>query len=208
MRLLPNIRIGHTGKNYKALKWGEIVQNINGDLLQYQDNSDVWVYYVGPAISGLSGITGDSAETEKLTKELKDGLPNGPCGTPGPIGHIPEKTLDTTLGMRFNSGKTKYSLIPESWTRVLAEILTTGALKYEPHNWEKGLVWSEILDSLERHKHAWLRGETYDPETKSHHLGHVAWNALALMTMELREVGKNDLDIHEEATKDGDQEGR
>lgn len=182
MRFLTNIRVGHTSKNYKALSFGEVVQNANGEYLQYMDNSDVWVRWQEP-----SDIYDSS-----LKEELE----------------MPKKALDSGLGMRFNSGKTKYSLVPESWTRVLAEILTTGAIKYEPHNWEKGLVWSEILDSLERHKHAWLRGETYDPETSSHHLGHVAWNALALMTMELRDVGKNDLHIYEEATKDGDQEGR
>ena len=97
------------------------------------------------------------------------------------------------LGFRYNKGKTKFSLIPAHWTRVLAQILTKGAEKYAPRNWEKGLVHSEVLDSLYRHLDAYLGGERYDPETKCHHLGHVAWNALALMTFDLNDTGSNDL---------------
>ena len=36
-------------------------------------------------------------------------------------------------------------------------------------------------------------GERDDPETKCHHLAHVAWNALALMVYEMRGLGEDDL---------------
>ena len=104
------------------------------------------------------------------------------------------------LGMRFNTGKTRFDLIPQSWIRSLAQILTVGAAKYEPRNWEKGLSYSETLGSLHRHLDSWLSGERYDKETKCHHLGHVAWNALALMTMELRGIGKDDLPVDDDET--------
>lgn len=104
------------------------------------------------------------------------------------------------LGMRFNTGKTRFDLIPQSWIRSLAQILTVGAAKYEPRNWEKGLSYSETLGSLHRHLNSWLSGERYDKETKCHHLGHVAWNALALMTMELRGIGKDDLPVDDDET--------
>lgn len=104
------------------------------------------------------------------------------------------------LGMRFNTGKTRFDLIPQSWIRSLAQILTVGAAKYEPRNWEKGLSWSETLGSLHRHLDAWVSGERYDKETKCHHLGHVAWNALALMTMQLRGIGKDDLPVDDDET--------
>lgn len=104
------------------------------------------------------------------------------------------------LGMRFNTGKTRFDLIPQSWIRSLAQILTVGAAKYEPRNWEKGLSYSETLGSLHRHLNSWLSGEKYDKETKCHHLGHVAWNALALMTMELRGIGKDDLPVDDDET--------
>lgn len=104
-----------------------------------------------------------------------------------------EAQAEKALGMRFNTGKTRFDLIPSGWTRVLAQILTVGAAKYAPRNWEKGLSWSETLGSLHRHLDSWVSGEMYDPETKCHHLGHVAWNALALMSMQLRGVGTEDI---------------
>ena len=107
---------------------------------------------------------------------------------------------ESDLGMRFNTGKTRFDLIPQSWIRSLAQILTVGAAKYEPRNWEKGLSYSETLGSLHRHLDSWLNGERYDKETKCHHLGHVAWNALALMTMELRGIGKDDLPVDDDET--------
>jgi hypothetical protein len=111
-----------------------------------------------------------------------------------------EAAKKTNLGMRFNTGKTRFDLIPQSWIRSLAQILTVGANKYEPRNWEKGLSWSETLGSLHRHLDAWVSGEQYDKETKCHHLGHVAWNALALMTMQLRGIGKDDLPVDDDET--------
>lgn len=108
------------------------------------------------------------------------------------------KEPEENLGLRYNTGKLKFSLIPAHWTRSLAEILTKGANKYAPRNWETGLVHSEVLDSLHRHLDAFLGGERYDPETKCHHLGHVAWNALALMTFDISGRGKADLPKEED----------
>jgi len=113
---------------------------------------------------------------------------------------LPHEQEKAGLGMRFNTGKTRFDLIPQSWIRSLAQILTVGAAKYEPRNWEKGLSWSETLGSLHRHLDSWISGEQYDKETKCHHLGHVAWNALALMTMELRGIGKDDLPMDDDET--------
>jgi hypothetical protein len=112
----------------------------------------------------------------------------------GPVGFHPNE------GLRYNSGKTRYDLIPASWTRALAQILTKGANKYAPRNWEKGMNWSNMIASLHRHLDSWLSGEQYDPETKCHHLGHVAWNALALMTMQLRGIGNNDIPVDNDET--------
>lgn len=107
---------------------------------------------------------------------------------------------EEAAGMRFNTNKTRFDLIPASWPRVLAQILTKGAVKYAPRNWEKGLSWSETLGSLHRHLDKWVSGETHDEETKCHHMGHVAWNALALMTMQLRGIGKDDIPESEDGT--------
>ena len=95
-------------------------------------------------------------------------------------------TLDpnAATAMRFNQGKTRYALVPYTWTTALAEVMTRGAVKYAPDNWKKGMDPKFMVDSLERPLHAFRTGEVFDPESGNHHMAHVAWNALALMTYE------------------------
>ena len=96
-------------------------------------------------------------------------------------------------GLRYNDGKVQLELIPPEWTWALGIVLTRGAIKYAVRNWERGMKWSYVLGSMMRHITKFLCGERYDAETGCHHLAHVAWNALALMTYDIREIGENDL---------------
>ena len=96
-------------------------------------------------------------------------------------------------GLRYDTGKNRLDLIPPEWTWALGQILTKGAQKYAARNWEKGMDWSRIIGPLKRHLEKFLAGETYDAETGCHHMAMVAWNALALMTYDIREIGNNDL---------------
>lgn len=104
-----------------------------------------------------------------------------------------EANAQASEGLRFNNGKVRVDLIPWEWIYALAYLLTLGSVKYAPRNWEKGMSWSDTMASLKRHLLAWERGEEYDPETKSHHLVSVAWNALVLFSFYIRKIGKNDL---------------
>jgi|TARA_Y100000310_G_scaffold161131_1_gene161054 hypothetical protein len=102
-------------------------------------------------------------------------------------------------GLRFDEGKNRLDLIPPEWEWALGEVLTAGAKKYADRNWEQGMNWSKVYGPLKRHLLKWLAGETYDMRdlngkaTRCHHLAIVAWNALALMTYELKELGTDDL---------------
>lgn len=96
-------------------------------------------------------------------------------------------------GLRYDEGKTRFDLIPIEWYMVLGRILNDGAIKYAPHNWENGMKYSRIVSSLLRHLFARLRGELLDKESGHPHMGHAAWNALALMSYDMRGIGENDL---------------
>ena len=88
---------------------------------------------------------------------------------------------DTTKGMKFDNGKLLYSLIPPETTKALAEVLTYGANKYAPNNWQ--LVDNaevRYTDALFRHLEAFRSGETHDPESGLHHLSHVLANVAFL----------------------------
>lgn len=104
-----------------------------------------------------------------------------------------QNASEASVGLRYDDGKLRYELIPPEWDEALAEVLTKGAAKYAPRNWEKGMAWSKLIGSGMRHLAKFLTGERYDKETGCHHLAHMAWNALALMSYDLREIGENDL---------------
>lgn len=93
----------------------------------------------------------------------------------------PAKT-NSTQGLRYNEGKTRYDLFEPHAMEELAKIFTKGATKYAARNWEKGMSWTSVLASLKRHLAAFEKGEDNDPESELLHVAHVAWNALALTT--------------------------
>jgi hypothetical protein len=66
-----------------------------------------------------------------------------------------------------------------------------GAEKYSSHNWKKGLKYSEISESLQRHLNAFMEGENNDPESKLSHIGHILCNAMFLSYMS---IFRKDLD--------------
>ena len=96
------------------------------------------------------------------------------------------------VAMRFNAGKLRFDLVPPDVIEVLVRIYTMGAAKYADRNWEKGFDWMSCCASLERHLNDWKKGIDRDPESGELHMGHVMWNAAALVAFQLRGVGKDD----------------
>jgi hypothetical protein len=83
-------------------------------------------------------------------------------------------------GKRFNKGKIRYDLVPAFAQEQYAKVLTQGAAKYGEDNWKRGMKWTTVLASLERHLMAIKRGEDYDAETKLLHSAHIMCNAAFL----------------------------
>ena len=135
-------------------------------------------------------------QIEKQTSLLRGGNTGSTTHTPGQeylerVGALPASTAPT--GLRYDTGKVRLDLLPAEWIWGLGQVMTAGAAKYEPRNWEKGMAWSKVLGPTLRHWVKWLAGEMYDPETECHHLAMVAWNALALMVYQLRMIGTDDV---------------
>lgn len=105
---------------------------------------------------------------------------------------MPEIDTPPEKGLRYNTGKTRFDLLPPDALKELAEVYTQGAKKYAARNWEKGLSWSECYGSLLRHANAWAAREDRDEESGQPHMAHVAWNAMALLTFYLRSIGEDD----------------
>jgi hypothetical protein len=95
-------------------------------------------------------------------------------------------------GLRFNAGKRRFDLIPPDAMAALADLFTIGAQKYAERNWEKGMKYSNVIASLDRHWNDFKAGIERDPETGCLHITHVVWNAMALLTFKLRGIGIDD----------------
>lgn len=81
---------------------------------------------------------------------------------------------------RFNEGKPQWSLVSFKDIEPMVRVLEYGCIKYDAHNWKKGLPVTETLDSLMRHVIALLHGEDNDPESGLPHIGHIQCNAMFL----------------------------
>lgn len=91
-------------------------------------------------------------------------------------------------GLKYDSGKLRYSLVPPIAMRALAEVLTFGALKYAPNNWQLLDNGKErYLDALYRHLEAYRSGELVDPESNLSHLSHAITNIAFLLHFESKE---------------------
>jgi Domain of unknown function (DUF5664) len=105
---------------------------------------------------------------------------------------VPDAITADNKGLRYDEGKLEYHLIPTDGLRELAKVFTAGAKKYSPYNWERGMKWTKVYNSLRRHLDAFWDGEMRDPETGLHHMAHATWNALALLVYAIRGIGIDD----------------
>ena len=88
-------------------------------------------------------------------------------------------------GDRLNAGKLKWSLVSWKALEPMVRVLAFGASKYDDHNWKKGLKYTEVCESLQRHLNAFIDGENNDPESKLSHVGHILCNAMFLSYMSM-----------------------
>lgn len=86
--------------------------------------------------------------------------------------------------MKFDTGKLRYGLIPPEATKALASVLTYGAKKYKPNNWQKAEDTERYVDALYRHLESWRSGEEFDEESKLSHLSHALTNIAFLVYFE------------------------
>lgn len=116
--------------------------------------------------------------TEVCVKNLEKFL-----AEPVPQGHTPE-------GTKYDGEKPRLDLVLGDFSRALLEVGkvgTFGAKKYEDHN------WLLVKEGKERYSNALLRhyleskDNPIDRETGLLHLAHLAWNALAILELSLRE---------------------
>jgi hypothetical protein len=84
-----------------------------------------------------------------------------------------EYTNLTMQGRKFDGGKLMYGLLPPLALEETVKVLTFGAQKYEPDNWQfVPDSKRRYFDALQRHLWAWKQGEQIDQESGLPHLAH------------------------------------
>lgn len=88
---------------------------------------------------------------------------------------------------RFNKGKPKIHLVPTEVLFMLARVYEAGIAKgYGENDWRKGMPWSEVYDSQQRHSMKFWshKFSDLDEESGLPHTWHALWNALTLAIYE------------------------
>ena len=76
-------------------------------------------------------------------------------------------------GIKHDSDKLRYDLLPVEPIEEVVGVLTYGSKKYADNNWQHVEPYADrYYAAAMRHLQAWRKGEKYDPETKQHHLAH------------------------------------
>lgn len=89
-------------------------------------------------------------------------------------------------GTKYDAGKPKMELLSPIALTEIAKVLTFGSIKYQAHNWRKGISWSRVLGAALRHLMAFINGEDKDPESGLSHLAHASCCLMFLLEYEVR----------------------
>lgn len=102
-----------------------------------------------------------------------------------PLSHMknhPEAKADG--GTKHDNGKPDLSLVPYIAVSTEALALGFGEKKYGRYNYTQGFQVSRLTSAALRHLLAYNGGETYDPESGLHHIGHARANLAMLLHCE------------------------
>lgn len=94
-------------------------------------------------------------------------------------------------GAKLDAGKNRLGLVLGGFSRALEEVGkvgTFGAAKYMDNGWRQVKDGQErYTDALLRHLIKTMQGEDVDSDSGLLHLAHMAWNALAILELNLEE---------------------
>lgn len=87
-----------------------------------------------------------------------------------------------SLGLKFDSDKLEFSLLPKGVLQPIIRVLGFGKKKYAADNWQRvDNARERYYNAIQRHMTSWWEGEKTDPETGENHLAHAACCILFLL---------------------------
>ena len=107
---------------------------------------------------------------------------------------------DLSVGMKWDTGKLDYSLLPWEVIEAAVKRFTVGSAKYGPNNWQKlDNAQSRYEAAMLRHWVEYKKGNRWDEDpnfenTPSTHLQAALWNMMCLVWFELQDIKKESED--------------
>lgn len=101
----------------------------------------------------------------------------------------------STGALREALGVPYFRQVPLEAVAAGATSLEYGAVKYAHRNWEKGLPWQQMIDSLRRHLDDFERRHDYDDGENGsglHQVCMIMASAMMLSASVIREIGDDD----------------
>ena len=92
--------------------------------------------------------------------------------------------LSKGTGVKHDSEKLRYDLLPPHAVEQVVEVLTYGANKYVDRNYEKGMEISRVFAATQRHLNAYWRGQDLDEESALPHIAHAITDLMILLEIE------------------------
>lgn len=134
-----------------------------------------------------------AVETATLTPECLDASRKSLGLSPRTRSHAEPAKDSLPIGRKDDGDKPLAAILYQDFPRALQAVIQVasfGARKYSRHNWLHVLEAStRYEDALHRHLLA-AQIEPVDPDSGLSHKAHAAWNALAILELELREAEK------------------
>jgi hypothetical protein len=128
-------------------------------------------------------------------REMYEPIGGYPDTQPPLFGDRPEKPKEKVGAVRESLGIPYTRQIPLEAIAAAAASLEYGAKKYSDRNWEKGLPWQQMIDSLKRHIEDFERGHDYDDGEDGSDLHQVCMimaSAMMLSASVIRAIGVDD----------------
>lgn len=96
-----------------------------------------------------------------------------------------DKVVEQTQGIRKDSGKLRWHLIPIPALLAFCKVWHGGSIKYDEEQWRGGMKYTRIYRPMMSHLNKWLTCKSsYDTELGTHHLMMVAWGCFVLYMYE------------------------
>jgi len=148
-------------------------------LMGYKIPEPVYEYKGPPKAAGIADNYKNEALDRMADNARELGLEYDPTGIEA-----------STPGAKLDAGKNRLGLVLGDFALALqavGEVGTKGAAKYSDHGWlSVPNGEARYADAMLRHHFAEAAGEKHDAQWGLLHAAHRAWNALALLELELR----------------------